>query len=324
MLWKVARLILWSCPALIFLTFADLAHGQRPDPSAKQVELTYFGTAGWQISDGSAILLVDPYLSRINGPAPPSGGTATVVQSDAREKYSWSDTATSDASVIDAHISRANFILVTHTHYDHILDVPYIARKTGAIVIGTESTANVLRAYGLPDSQVITVRGGEDYQFDSFSLRVIPSIHSPLDHKHYFSSAVAPPGLKAPLTLQQIHPEGGTLAYLVRIGNHQILAFGGMNYIERELVGLQPDVVLLGAGSSRREIYDYTARLLRTLHNPPLVLPTHWDNFLAPYSASQQTALDALQGFIKEVKDASPQTKVIVPKYFDAIQLPLQ
>src|SRR5215470_11492731 len=205
MLWKVARLILWSCPALIFLTFADLAHGQRPDPSAKQVELTYFGTAGWQISDGSAILLVDPYLSRINGPAPPSGGTATVVQSDARQKYSWSDVATSDVAVIDAHISRANFIFVTHTHYDHILDVPYIAKKTGATVIGTESTANVLRAYGLPDSQLITVRGGEDYQFTAFSLKVIPSIHSPLDHKHYFSSATAPPGMKAPLTLQQIH-----------------------------------------------------------------------------------------------------------------------
>ena len=68
----------------------------------------------------------------------------------------------------------------------------------------------------MPEEQLITVRGGEDYQFGSFSLKVIPSIHSPLDHKRYFSSATAPAGMKAPLTLEQIHPEGGTLAYLIR------------------------------------------------------------------------------------------------------------
>lgn len=32
--------------------------------------------------------------------------------------------------------------------------------------------------------------------------------------------------------------EGGTLAYLIRIGGRQILAFGSMNYIEREIDGL--------------------------------------------------------------------------------------
>jgi len=165
------------------------------------------------------------------------------------------------------------------------------------------------------------VRGGEDYEFGAFSLKVIPSIHSSLDHKRYFSSATAPAGMKAPLTLEQIHPEGGTLAYLIRLNGHQILVFGGMNYIEREIEGLEPDVAVIGAGSSRKEIYDYSGRLMRALHYPAIVVPTHWDNFLAPYSASQQTNLDALQSFVKEVAAASPNTKVIVPKYFEAISL---
>jgi L-ascorbate metabolism protein UlaG (beta-lactamase superfamily) len=224
-------------------------------------------------------------------------------------------------AVIDSHIQQGDFVLVTHTHYDHVLDVPHIARKTGATVIGTESTENVMRAYGVPEGQLITVRGGEDYQFGSFSLKVIPCLHSPLDHKHYFSSATAPAGMKAPLTLAQIHPEGGTLAYLIRFHGHQILAFGGMNYIEREIVGLEPDVALIGAGASRKEIYDYSGRLMRDLHYPAVVLPTHWDNFLAPYDASQQPALESLQSFIQEIVAASPKTKVIVPKYFEAIPL---
>jgi L-ascorbate metabolism protein UlaG (beta-lactamase superfamily) len=127
--------------------------------------------------------------------------------------------------------------------------------------------------------------------------------------------------MKAPLTLEQIHPEGGTLAYLIRLGGHQILAFGGMNYIEREIMGLEPDVALIGAGASRKEIYDYSGRLMRDLHYPRLVLPTHWDNFLAPYEASQQPALEAMQSFVKEIVDASPKTRVIVPKYFQPITL---
>jgi len=95
----------------------------------------------------------------------------------------------------------------------------------------------LLRAYKVPEEQLITVRGGEDYQFGCFSLKLIPSLHSPLDHKHYFSSEKAPEGMKAPLTLRQMHPEGSTLAFLIRFHGHQILAFGGMNYIEREIEG---------------------------------------------------------------------------------------
>ena len=296
---------------------------QNPPHAEKSavVTLEYMGAAGWRISEGSTVILVDPYVSRILGPPPPLAAPYSKLPGDTRPVYGWSDVAVPDEAAIDSHVPRADFILVTHTHYDHILDVPHIARKTHSLVVGTESTENVLRAYSVPEEQLITVRGGEDYDFGVFSLRVIPSLHSPLDHKRYFSSETAPPGMKAPLTLQQMHPEGGTLAYLIRFQGHQILVFGGMNYIEREIEGLEPDIVLVGAASSRKEIYDYTGRLMRNLHFPPLVLPTHWDNFFAPYGASQQPAVDALRTFIQEVSVASPKTKVIVPKYFEAISL---
>jgi len=77
----------------------------------------------------------------------------------------------------------------------------------------------------------------------------------------------------------------------------------------------------MGAAASRSEIYDYSGRLMRDLHFPAAVLPTHRDNFTAPFGASQQPSLGALQPFLEEIKAASPKTKVIVPKYFEAIPL---
>jgi L-ascorbate metabolism protein UlaG (beta-lactamase superfamily) len=308
--------------ALAALAVSTVAWQNPPSKEKSgQVTLRWLGTAGWEISDGSTVILIDPYVSRIFGPQPPGRAPYARTPEDTRPLYGWNDAAVPDVAAIDAHVQRADFVVVTHTHYDHVLDVPAIALKTHATVIGTESTENVLRAYKVPEEQLITVCGGEDYEFGAFSLKVIPSLHSPLDHKHYFSPERAPEGMKAPLTLRQMHPEGGTLAYLIRFHGHQILAFGGMNYIEREIEGLEPDVVLVGAAASRKEIHDYSGRLMRDLHFPALVLPTHWDNFTAPFGASQQSSIDALQSFLEEIKSASPKTKVITPKYFEAIPL---
>jgi L-ascorbate metabolism protein UlaG (beta-lactamase superfamily) len=312
--------------AILFCLIATAACAlaqQNPSTTGKisQATLEYMGAAGWRITDGTTVILIDPYLSRILGPPPPLAPPYSRLPGDTRRVYGWNDVAVPDVAAIDARVPRADFILVTHTHYDHVLDAPHIALKTHSLVIGTESTENVMRAYSVPEEQLITVRGGEDYDFGAFSVKVIPSLHSALDHKRYFSSETAPAGMKAPLTLLQMHPEGGTLAYLIRFHGHKILAFGGMNYIEREIEGLDPDVVLVGAAASRKEIYDYSGRLMRDLHFPPLVLPTHWDNFFAPYGVSQQPSVDALQSFVQEIKAASPNTKVIVPKYFEPIPL---
>ena len=290
-----------------------------------RVTLTYLGTAGWEISDGRIVVLVDPYLSRLRSVAP----NDDTLPGDSRRFFAREDTARSDTAVIDAHVHRADFILVTHSHVDHVLDVPYIARRTGATIIGTETTRNIARAYGVPGRQILAVRGGEDYQLGALSVRVIPSLHGVLRNAPYVRPNLDGPSptpigsdARAPLRVGDFRADGGTLAFLIRLGGREILAFGSMNYVEREVDGLRPDVALVGAMPERAAIHDYTTRLLRALGDPPLVLPTHWDAFNVPYGASQASAAAREQSFVAEVRAASPRTRVIVPTYFVPIVLP--
>jgi L-ascorbate metabolism protein UlaG (beta-lactamase superfamily) len=183
------------------------------------------------------------------------------------------------------------------------------------VILGTEGTARIARARGVPDDQTIVVKGGEDYEFGDFSLRVIPSLHSPLLKKRYNNISLAGEvarELKAPLH-ESGYAEGGCLIYLVRMAGHQIFIMGSMNYIEREVTGLRPDIALVGSGTSRKEIFDFTGRLMRVLGCPAKVLPTHWDSL---GSMTHEQAVKGTQEFAAEVKAVCPNTDVIIPDYF--------
>lgn len=302
---RLCGLVVW-----MFAACATAMAAQETEP----IQFTYFGAAGWEVTDGSVVVLIDPYISRLK-----YGGGGHP--DDDRPDYARSDLAVSDTALIDSLVTRADFILIHHSHFDHLGDVPYIAKKTGAKVIGTETTITILQAYGVPDDQLYAVAGGEDYQFGDFSVRVVPGIHSALNEKHYFDSRrwTADSGLEAPLRIDQFI-EGGSLQFLARFARHEVLTMGSMNFLEREVAGLDPDILLAGINGSRLGLYNYDERLLRSTGYPPIVLPTHWDNFRLPYGYSQQANIDRnLVPFIAKAAEVSPGTRVITPIHLEPI-----
>jgi len=282
-----------------------------------QVRLTHLGAAGWEITNGQRVILLDPYLSRLRYRGRFGNLDTPELPGDTRHAFAMGEDLVSDTATIDARITRVDFILISHSHFNHSIDMPYIARKTGATVIGTESTANLARAGGVPEAQILTVRGGEDYDFDVLSVKVIPSLHSALSGKHYYDGRVVPRDFAGPRRLDN-DIEGGTLAYLLRLGGYRILWFGSMNYVEREVQGLRPDVAMIAAARQRLEIHDYTGRLMRALDHPRLVFATHWDEQSLPYGAPQDQRLREAEVFVKEVKAVSPRTRVVVPRHFES------
>lgn len=296
---------------LLFCLGASQAYAQT-----EPIKLKYFGTAGWEIRDGTIKVLVDPYLSRVK-----LGTGPGVNPDDDRPTVMRDDYFVSDTLLIDSLISGADFILVHHSHFDHLSDVPYIARITGAKVIGTETTCNILRAYGIPVDQLYPVRGGEDYQFENFSVRVIPSIHSALNEKHYLDSRTYTEPPAAPLKVSEFI-EGGSLMFLARFAHHRVLTMGSMNFVERELQGIETDILLAGVNRSQLGLYKYNERLLQVTNYPKIIIPTHWDNFRWPYRFSQRkNAEDKLYPFREDVKRLSPYTRVIIPEHLGTITI---
>src|SRR5690242_17463454 len=95
------------------------------------VTLRWLGVAGWELSFDGHVLWFDPYLSRFD---PAATGGALRVRADVIEGLLADGRLTGPPEVI----------MVSHGHYDHLNDVPYLLgrpRWQGATVhvLGTET-----------------------------------------------------------------------------------------------------------------------------------------------------------------------------------------
>lgn len=58
-------------------------------------------------------------------------------------------------------VHEADYILISHAHFDHLPGCDRLAKQTGAIVIANGEAINVLREAGVPEQQLLPVAGGE-------------------------------------------------------------------------------------------------------------------------------------------------------------------
>ena len=278
-------------------------------PGAAGVNFKWFGTNGWEITFGNKTILIDPWFNRFE-----SGFLQNKLKMDA--------TLPTDTALIDQHVKTADQILIGHGHWDHMADVPYIATKTGAMVIGSESHANLMRAAGVAEGKIVQVKGGEYMQFDGYTIEVFPSVHSMGGTKKYAVPGHVPSVPAAPPTKLGDLPEGDTLIYVLTIGGkYTIFLMSSGNYIERAIAGLRPDVALIAPLFSNNT-HAFTPRLVKALNYPKIVLPTHWDDFEAPL-AEPPKDLRGIYGdvanldlWVKEMKSVSPKSRIITTKYF--------
>ena len=115
--------------------------------------LDWYGCATFRLTVGDLVVFLDAYIDRVPQ-APGTGLTADDVD-------------------------RADWILVGHSHFDHLWGAERIARRTGATVVGSYETIRVMEAQGVPMTQLMPVAGGERVRLaDDVTASVYPSLHS--------------------------------------------------------------------------------------------------------------------------------------------------
>ena len=96
------------------------------------VRVTYLGTNGYQFEFGGYALLVDPYFSRVDLLSVALG--SRIQPNAARINDGLSHLA-----------PKSDAILVTHGHFDHLLDVPAVMAKTRARLIASASSVDLAK-----------------------------------------------------------------------------------------------------------------------------------------------------------------------------------
>lgn len=79
------------------------------------------------------------------------------------------------ASHIDKDTLDVDYILITHAHQDHILDVESIAKRTGAIII---SNYEIVMHYADKDFEGHPLNHGGSRTFDDIQIKYVNAIHT--------------------------------------------------------------------------------------------------------------------------------------------------
>jgi L-ascorbate metabolism protein UlaG (beta-lactamase superfamily) len=269
----------------------------------ERARIRWLGTAGHIIEAGGATLLIDPFLSR------PSARQLLAPLEPNQE-------------AIAARVpARVDAILCGHSHFDHLLDAPAIARSTGALLVGSASTCNIARASGVPAAQLVEIAPqGGSVTVGAATIRFIPSLHGrALFHRVPFPGVVAtPPTLPIPAWRYRM---GGAFGIYIEAPGLRLYHNGSADLVDAALAGVRADVLLVGL-AGRRATRDYLARLCDALA-PRLIVPTHHDAFFAPLDGGVRLlpGID-LDGFVADAHAHAPAARIITPDYDEVIAVP--
>lgn len=277
--------------------------------TARTPTLDWYGCATFRLTlpgqreDGEdLVIFLDAYVDRVAGAAGPS------------------------PSLIAEDIDRADWIVVGHSHFDHLWGAERIAARTGATIIGSHESVRVMDGVGVPLPQLLPVAGGERIRLGpAVTVTVYPSLHSCVwshaamhdsdevcvgdlwvthqDRQVRFAElgrhlASLSPDIRAHLRAGDQTPrgDGGALVFVFETPSGSLLYQDTSGHWSGILHDLRPDVAILaaaGRGNINGEpiqgsLAQFVARQAGLLR-PRRVVLGHHDDWLPGFSVATDT-----------------------------------
>jgi L-ascorbate metabolism protein UlaG (beta-lactamase superfamily) len=263
--------------------------------------LDWYGCATFRLTVGELVVFLDAYIDRAEGAA----GTGLTA----------------------GDIDQCDFVVVGHSHFDHLWGAERIARNTGATIIGSFETVRVMESQGVPLAQLMPVAGSERIRLaDGVSVSVYPSLHSCIwSHGAVPSASEACIGDLGVLyqdrqarlaemgqRLESLSPavaghrqaseqgargDGGALCYVFDTPDGRLFYQDTSGYWTGMVQGLRPDVAIMAAAGRgnidgepiQGSLAQFVGRQAALLR-PRRVILGHHDNWLPGFSAATDLA----------------------------------
>jgi hypothetical protein len=274
---------------------ADACGGACAEP-ADSVEVTYLGVGGWLIRRGGDAVMTAPFFST---PRLAAVGLGLPIHADTARIDERMRALVPDPSAVRA-------LLVGHSHYDHLMDVPYVARRylPGVPVYGNAAMPRLLAGDPVHPRLVSAEEGAGShrapgrwvYPHPDSTLRfmALRSGHAPhaLGVKVFRRSQAGERGALPSNAWEWA--EGEVLAYVVdfldRPAGRVLFRVHFQDAASEAPLGFPPplppaesapwDLAIVCAGSFR-EARGYPAGIVGALR-PRQVLVGHWEDFFRP------------------------------------------
>lgn len=228
----------------------------------------FAGVSTVLVTDGTSGVLVDGYFTR---PSPLKLATRVAP-----------DRGRIEECLRRLGVTRLDAVLVAHSHVDHALDAPVVARLTGATLAGSPSTRKIQEGYGLAGEPFEELVPGKPVRFGAFTVTPVGTRHSHGDR--------VPGEITEPVRLParaKAFKTGRCYSFHIAHPASSVLVHASANFVPGALEGYSADIVYLGVGEVGKRSEEWREQYWRETVGavgPRAVRPIHWDAFWRPLS----------------------------------------
>ncbi|MDP9141803.1 MAG: MBL fold metallo-hydrolase [Pseudomonadota bacterium] len=227
----------------------------------------WYGTTAVLLQAGDEAIFIDPFFTRPEGVWPMLRNAQ--IAPDEKRIAVW---------LARVGVTALRGVLVSHSHFDHAMDAGVVARQTGALLVGSQSTANIGLGAGLPAERIIVATDtgslAQPITLGAFRVRFLAGAHAGATGGAPTGDIVKP--LVPPASYAD-YRQGGTYSIVVEHGADTVLFHGSAGHVDDALKDVHADVVFLGAALVSKPA-EYLQQVVDAVGAKQVVL-THWDDF---------------------------------------------
>lgn len=272
--------------------------------SLEDLHLKYLGSGGYYIGNKSASILIDPFFSPYQ--MVPLTFTKIVTNTENVEMGL--------ADIREEVYETISGLFVTHSHYDHLLNVPYVFNHyldttdhnvkiygSSSVKTITKSVVDSTRIIIIEDNTSSIDNTGQWIYMEDSTIRVLPTRTKHAPHYKKIVSINLYKGEAKPInnyttdltpTFVTKWKEGSTYAYLIdfldndrpyfRIYLLSSASSPPMGFVNNEILKEHPvNLAILGAASAAN-VENYPMGILEHI-KPEKLLIAHWEDLFKPY-----------------------------------------